>query len=233
VRKYPRQPIKDWPENERPRERLKRYGAESLSEAQLLSIIISSGSPGLRKSALDLAHGILQKFGSLKGIESASISELCQVEGIGETKAAQIKSALELGRRTVSEKHSLYGKRFSTSGDVANYYTPLLKDIKKEVFRIVMLNSQNGMMKDVTISEGSLTASIVHPREVFKPAIRESAASIILIHNHPSGDPAPSREDKSITKKLVSTGEIIGINVLDHIIIGADGYFSFCDERLI
>ncbi len=233
VKKYPRQAIKDWPENERPRERLIRYGAASLSEAQLLSIIISSGSSSIRKSALDLAMSLLKTFGNLQGLESASIAEIRAVAGVGETKATQIKSALELGKRIVSEKHALYGKNFSTSEDVSNYFMPQLKEMKKETFKIVLLDSQNCMMRDYTISEGSLNASIVHPREVFKPAIKDSAASIILLHNHPSGDPAPSSADKSITKQLVSTGEIIGISVIDHIIIGRKGYFSFCDSQLI
>lgn len=233
MRKYPRQPIKDWPVNERPRERLIRYGPEGLSEAQLLAIILGSGAASHGKSALDLARNLIETFGSLTGIACASITELCEVPGMGETKAAQVKGALELGKRFVSEKHTPYGGNFSTSAEVSGYFTPLLQDLKKEVFKIVLLDSQNCMMRDVNISEGSLTASIVHPREVFKPAIRESAAAIILVHNHPSGDPAPSREDKAITNKLVSTGEVVGIKVLDHIIIGKNGYFSFCDEMLI
>lgn len=233
VRKYPRQAIKDWPVSERPRERLMRYGPEGLSEAQLLSIILGSGASSHGKSAIDLARNLLETFGDLNGIASASVTELCSVPGMGNTKAAQIKGALELGRRFVSEKHAPYGSNFSTSAEVSGYFTPLLQDVKKELFKIVLLDSQNRMMGDVTISEGSLTASIVHPREVFKPAIRESAAAIILIHNHPSGDPAPSREDKAITNKLASTGEVVGIKVLDHIIIGRNGYFSFCDEMLL
>jgi DNA repair protein RadC len=233
VRKYPRQAIKDWPVNERPRERLIRYGPEQLSEAQLLSIILVSGASSHGKSALDLARNLIETFGDLNGIADASITELCAVPGMGNTKAVQIKGALELGRRFVSEKHTPYGSNFSTSAEVSQYFTPLLQDLKKEMFKIVLLDSQNCMMRDVTISEGSLTASIVHPREVFKPAIRESAAAIILVHNHPSGDPSPSREDKAITNKLASTGEVVGIKVLDHIIIGKNGYYSFCDEMLL
>jgi len=232
-KRYPKEPIKDWPENERPKERLIRYGAEALSEAQLLSIIINSGSSATKKSAVELSRNLIKKFGDLEGLESASITELCSIEGIGETKAVQIKSAMELGKRRVSEKHSPYGKAFSTSEEVSRYFTPMIGSLKKELFKILLLDSQNKMMKEVTISEGSLDSSIVHPREVFKPAIKDSAASIILMHNHPSGDPAPSRNDESITKKLVSTGEIMGIPVLDHIIIGKNGYFSFCDKQMI
>ncbi|MEE8483000.1 MAG: DNA repair protein RadC [Nitrospinota bacterium] len=233
MRKYPRQPIKDWPENERPRERLIRYGADGLSEAQLLSIILGSGSAAHGKSALDIARNLIEIFGNLQEIESASVVELCKVDGMGKTKAAQVKAALDLGKRMVSEDYSPYGRQFSTSEDVCNYFAPFLNNKKKEIFKIILLDSQNFMMRDVTISEGSLTASIVHPREVFKPAIKESAAAIILVHNHPSGDPKPSQEDKSITNKLVTTGEVVGINVLDHVIIGKKGHFSFCDEKLL
>ena len=225
--------MKDWPENERPKERLKRYGAESLSEAQLLSIIVGASTSSSRKTSMDISTNLLKVFGNLQGIEAASVSELVEVDGITESKALKLKGALELGKRVIAEKHSLYGKNFSTSEDVSKYFSPLMCNLTKEVFKIVLLNSQNRMMKDVTISEGSLTASVVHPREVFKPAIRESAASIILVHNHPSGDVEPSRNDKEITKKLVSSGEIIGIDVLDHIIVGKSTYFSFCDSNLI
>lgn len=233
VKRYPRQPIKEWPVNERPRERLIRYGPENLSEAQLISIIIGSGAASHGKSALELARNLLEKFGALYAIESASVAELCALPGMGETKAAQIKGALELGKRVVSEKHAIYGKTFSTSAEVAGYFTPHMQNLKKEVFKIVLMDSQNCMMRDIAISEGALNASIVHPREVFKPAIKESAASIILLHNHPSGDPEPSHEDKAITQKLVSTGEVVGIKVIDHIIIGKKGYFSFCDNMML
>jgi DNA repair protein RadC len=225
--------MKDWPETERPVERLKRYGAETLSEAQLLSIIIGASTASSKKTSMDLSTSLLKLYDNLQGLESASITELCSVNGINEPKAIQIKGALELGKRVVAEKHSVYGKVFSTSEDVSRYYIPLMQNLKKEVFKIVLLNSQNCMMKDVTVSEGSLNASIVHPREVFRPAIKESAASILLVHNHPSGTTEPSSNDKDITAKLVSTGEIIGISVLDHIIVGKGSHFSFCDENLI
>ena len=219
----------NWPENERPRERLKRYGADGLSEAQLLSIIIGPVRGG-KLTSMDLATALLKRFDNLQGIEAASVAELCEQEGVGEGRALQIKSALELGRRVASENHSLYGKPFSSSEEVSAYFIPLMGKMKKEVFKAVLLDSQNRMMKDVTISEGSLNASIVHPREVFKPAIRESAAAVILVHNHPSGDPTPSRNDIDITEKLVDSGRLIGIEVLDHIIIGSGKHYSFCDE---
>jgi DNA repair protein RadC len=232
VRKYPKQAIKNWPVNERPRERLVRYGADGLSDAHLLSI--GTGSAQRGKTALDLARSLLEKFENLGEIGSAGIAELCGVTGMTEVKALQVKSALELGRRTVAEMTKQpHGKPFSTSGEIYRYYSPFMSDLKKEIFKIILLDSQNAMMRDLLVSEGALDKSIVHPREVFKPAIRESAASIILMHNHPSGDPAPSKNDISITEKLSATGEVVGIKVLDHIIIGKKGYYSFCDEMLL
>lgn len=232
MRRYAKQTVKEWPVTERPSVRLIRYGAEGLSDAQLLSILLGAEERGASKSAFDAARDLIKKFGSLEGLEGASVAELAH-EGLDEPAAMRVKGGLELGKRMVAEKHSPYGKAFATSKEVSAYFSPLLKNLKKEVFKIVLLDSQNTMMRDVTISEGSLDKSIVHPREVFKPAIRESAAAIILVHNHPSGDPDPSGNDKAITEKLISAGEIIGIRVLDHIIIGKRGYFSFCDKLLI
>ena len=232
--KYPKQAIKNWPVNERPRERLARYGAEGLSEAQLISIVIGTGSAQFGKSALDIARSLLEKFGTLEEIGQAGTTELCEVVGVTEVKAIQLRSSLELGRRMMAEMmRPSAGKPFSTSGEIYDYFAPSMCALKKEIFKIILLDSQNTMTRDITISEGALDKSIVHPREVFKPAIRESAAAIILMHNHPSGDPAPSKNDKSITEKLVSTGEVVGIKVLDHIILGKKGYFSFCDEMLL
>jgi DNA repair protein RadC len=234
VARYPKQAIKNWPVNERPRERLARYGADGLSDAQLVSIVIGTGSAQKGKTALDLARSLLEKFGSLGEIGAAGTAELCEVTGMTEVKALQVKSALELGRRTMAEIiQQPHGKAFSTSNEIYKYFSPFMIDLKKEIFKIILLDSQNAMMRDITVSEGALDRSIVHPREVFKPAIRESAAAIILMHNHPSGDPAPSKNDKSITEKLSATGEVVGIKVLDHIIIGKKGYFSFCDELLL
>ncbi len=232
TRSYPRQPAKAWPVTERPATRLLRYGADGLSEAQLISLIIGQDDTVPGKTTFDLACGLIKKFGTLEAIESAAVAELVR-EGLEEWQAMALKGGLELGKRMVAERHAPYGKAFSTSAEVAKYFVPLLRNLKKEVFKIVLLDSQNTMMRDVTVSEGSLDRSIVHPREVFKPAIRESAAAIILIHNHPSGDPEPSNNDKAITEKLAATGEVVGISVLDHIIIGKKGYFSFCDALLL
>ncbi len=221
--------VKDWPEDERPRERLLKYGVEGLSDAQLLAIIIKMGKPGC--SALDIALELLAKFGNLAGIEQAGIQEICEVPGIGEAKAAEIKAAIELGRRR--QKPSIAGASFCSSGDVVAYYRPRMKDLKKEMFRCALLDTKNKIIRDEVVSVGSLTASIVHPRDTFKAAIRESAAAIIFIHNHPSGDTRPSQEDILLTRRLVQAGEVIGIQVLDHIIVGDGGHFSFRDNGMI
>jgi len=225
--------IHEWPEEERPREMLLKKGPENLSQAQLLAIILRTGSEG--KSALELAMDVLSHFGELSEIASASIYELCKIKGIGYAKAIQIKAAIEIGKRAMG-RPLRNNKRIKNSKDVYEiclHYLPHFKGLKKEVFRVLMLDSKNRIFAESVISQGSLTSSIVHPREVFTPAIRNSAASVIFLHNHPSGDPAPSPDDIEITRRLVKAGEIIGIKVLDHIIIGDEGYVSFADNRLI
>lgn len=224
--------IKHWPEDERPRERLVKYGGDKLSDAHLLGILIGSGDPGSNKNAIDLSREILKTFGDLDRLDTASINELCKVKGIGLAKAAQIKAAMELGKRMASLSPGAQSK-MQCSKDFVKFYSPFLKNLKKEVVKAALLNPKLKLIKDITISEGSLNASIVHPREVMIAAIKESAASIVLIHNHPSGDPTPSQADIEITHRLSKTGEIIGIKLLDHIIIGSQGFYSFADEGLI
>ena len=228
----PRKTVKHWPEDERPRERLLKYGADALSDAQLLAIIIRNGRDG--RSAVDLGMELLEKFGSLVGIAQAGVNEFRGkngVKGIGPAKIAEIKAAIELGRR--HQKPSLAGASFCSSGDVISYYQPRMKDLKKEVFRCALLDTKNKIIRDEVVSIGSLTASLVHPRETFKAAIRESAAAVIFIHNHPSGDIKPSQEDILLTRRLVQAGEVLGIQVLDHIIIGDGCHFSFRDNGMI
>lgn len=221
--------VKHWPEDERPRERLVAHGPASLSDAQLLAIIIRNGRAG--RSAVDLGRELLERFGSLAGIEQAGIKEICAVPGIGPAKAAELKAAIELGRRY--QKPSLAGASFCSSGDIAAYYRPRMKDLKKEMFRCALLDTKNKLIREEVISVGSLSASIVHPRDAFKPAVRESAAAVIFIHNHPSGDIKPSQEDILLTRRLVQAGEVLGIQVLDHIIIGDGEHFSFRDNGMI
>ncbi len=228
---YPEK-IKDWPEDERPRERLIKFGPSTLSDSQLLAIILRTGDSSQGISVVDLARNLLSTFGSLRNLENASVSEICAIKGIGFAKAAELKACLEIGKRFVAESN-VSNIKFRASEDVFNYYFPHMKNLKKEYFKLLLLDNKHKIIKDLTISEGSLTASIVHPREVFNPAIRESAAAVIFIHNHPSGDPAPSQEDKDLTQRLIKASEYIGIKVLDHIIIGDKEYFSFVDHKMI
>jgi DNA repair protein RadC len=226
--------IKEWPEDERPRERLMKFGAEALSEAQLLAIVLATGEASSGRSALDLAMDLVQTYDGLRGLDAASIAELCQIKGIGPAKATTIKAALELGKRLSGEPTQRHLKVTSPQ-DLVNYFQPRLQHLRKEVFKAVLLNTKHQMLKDVTVSEGSLSASLVHPREAFLPAIKESAAAVIFLHNHPSGDPTPSSEDKELTLRLAEVGQLVGISVLDHIIIGSGspGYISFRDAGLL
>ncbi|MGB9715891.1 MAG: RadC family protein [Thermodesulfovibrionales bacterium] len=222
--------IKDWPEGERPRERLLKYGVSNLTDAQLLAIILRTGGGG--KSAIDLAIEILDTFKNLKNIETASPIEFMHIKGMGKAKVAQIKAALELGRRLIEEPN-IKGPAFCSSSDVYVYFSPRFKNLKKEVFWCAMLDAKNRIIHDCRVSEGTLTNSLIHPREAFREAIKESAASVIFVHNHPSGDPNPSREDILITERLVSAGEVIGIKVLDHLIIGEGKYTSMMERGYI
>ncbi len=225
----PKKSVKHWPEEERPRERFMLHGPGSLSDAQLLAIIIRNGRSG--RTAVDLGRDLLETFGSLAGVQQAAIREICGVKGIGPAKAVEIKAAIELGRRY--QKPHLVGASFCSSHDVAAYYRPRMKDLKQETFRCVLLDIRNKIIREEMVSVGSLSAAIVHPRDSFKSAVRESAAAVIFIHNHPSSDVKPSQEDMLLTKRLVQSGEVLGIQVLDHIIIGDTGHFSFKDSGMI
>ena len=176
-----------------------------------------------------MANHLLRQFGGLAALKQVSVSELCSVNGIGPAKAAQILASLELGRRSLAEPLNL-GLQALSSRDIYHHYHPLLRDMKRELFKLLMFDGKNRLIKEMTISTGSLSLNIVHPREVFKPAVRESASSVILLHNHPSGDPTPSPEDRELTRRLVKAGRIMGIKVLDHIVIGDGRYFSFADQ---
>lgn len=219
--------IKDIPADMRPREKLLRYGPGILSTQELLAIIIRTGSRDA--NAIQLAESILYLFKDLRGINNAGIEELCQAaQGVGEAKAAQIKAALELGRRLNQQDSEVV--RIKSPQDVAAWVMEDLRYLQHEQFRILLLNTKNVIIACEEVSRGSLNSSIVHPREVFARAIKRSAAAIILIHNHPSGDPTPSQEDINITRRLVEVGRLVGIEVLDHLIIG-DGVFSSLKEK--
>lgn len=219
--------IKELPVEERPRERLHNCGAQALTTAELIAILIRVGNG--KRSAVSLGEFLLAEFGSIKGVASASLEQLAAVKGIGDAKAAQIKAAIEFGNRlalfTDDARPSIGGPR-----DVANLLMPDLRHQKKEHLKSLLLSTKNKVLAIKTVSIGDLTSSIVHPREVFKDAVLASAASIIVAHNHPSGDPTPSGEDVSVTKRLIQAGEILGIDLLDHIVIG-DGTFVSLKER--
>jgi len=222
--------VKDWPENERPRERLLKYGAESLSDAQLLAIILRTGSG--EKGVMGLSMSLLESFKTLRNIDAASLSELSSMKGLGTAKIAQIKAAFELGKRLMGE--STDGKPvFSSSHTLYSYFAPRFKNLKKEIFISVLLDAKNRLLREHKISEGTLTNSLIHPREAFKEAVKESAASVIFVHNHPSGDPEPSKDDITITERLKNAGNIIGIQVLDHVIIGDGKYVSLKEKGVL
>jgi DNA repair protein RadC len=226
------QTIKDWPEEDRPREKLLTKGAHALSEAELLAIILRNGDAVTGKSALDHGRALLLEFGGLKGIEEAAAGELARIKGIGPAKVAQIKACLEIARRVGSQKWET-GAPLRSAEDVYHHFRENLGREMRELFYVVLLNNKNRKIREVRISEGSLTASLVHPREVFRPVIRESAAGVIFVHNHPSGDPAPSPEDVDITRRLKEVGEVMGVRVLDHVVIGHDRFFSFNDKGML
>lgn len=216
-----------WPPDERPRERLVRYGPETLTDGQLLAILLGTGFEGA--TALDVGVALLERYAGLSGLSRRGVREFCAVPGVGPAKAALIKAALEVGKRATAAPLTT-GQRVTSSEDVFRHYRPLMRDLRREVFKVVLLDGKNAIIRDVTVSEGSLTLSIVHPREAFVPAVKESAAAVIFVHNHPSGDPEASPEDRALTRRLVSAGEIIGIRVLDHVIIGDRQYVSFADQ---
>lgn len=225
-------PIKQWPADERPREKLLAQGAEKLTDAELLALIIRTGDSSSKNSAVDLARDLLSRFGSLRQLSAASIDELCQQPGIGPAKAAEIQALFQIARR-FSDTRLQPGQAYRSSKDAFQHFHERLCDYRKEVFLALLLDSKNRLIREVQISEGSLNASIVHPREVFAPVLRESAAAILFIHNHPSGDPTPSREDIEITGRLKQVGELMGVRVLDHIIIGKGDYVSLADRGLL
>ena len=219
--------IKDLPEEERPRERLVKYGPEVLSNAELLAIILRVGTP--EYSAIGLAEHILGRFGGLKGVATASVEQLSEIKGLGTAKGAQIKAMVELGKRlaaSVGEARQVIRE----PRDAAEIVMPYLRDEPQEHFKGIFLNTRNEVTKVLSISIGSLDASLISPRELFRSAISLNSASVVVAHNHPSGDPTPSRDDIAVTKRLCQAGELVGIELLDHIIVG-DGRWVSLKER--
>jgi DNA repair protein RadC len=212
---------------ERPRERLLAKGPEGLTDGQLLAILLRTGRK--RETAVEVAMELLKRYGGIEGLSHLATAELCRVKGIGPAKAAQIKAALELGRRSLSQPLSI-GSPIRSSREVYLQYYPLLRHLRKELFKVLLLDTKNRLVRDMTVSEGALAINVVHPREVFNPAVRDSAAGVLLLHNHPSGDPTPSAEDRALTDRIVAAGRLLGIRVLDHLVIGDGRYVSFADQ---
>jgi len=221
--------IHDLPAEERPRERLVQFGEQALSIQELLQLILGRGIAG--ESVIITAQKLLSHFGNLQKLSEANIEELSSIKGIGLAKATQIKAAFEIGRRISTQTPSYKSKELTDPKKVYQLIKSKLKDYTREHFYIIVLNSRNWSVAEVSI--GSLNASIVHPREVFTEAIKNKAASVIFVHNHPSGNPEPSEDDLVLTKKLVESGKILGIEIFDHIIIVKNGFFSFKNKGLV
>lgn len=221
--------IHDLPKEERPRERLVKFGEQALSAQELLQLILGRGIAG--ESVVITAQKLLSQFGSLQKLAEASIEELSSIKGIGLAKASQIKAVFEIGRRLSTQTTPYKSKELTNPEKVYRLIKSKLKDYHKEHFYIIPIDSRNWSIAEVSV--GSLNASIVHPREVFAEAIKNRAASVIFVHNHPSGDPEPSEDDLAITKRLVEAGKILGIEVADHIIIVKTGFISFKEKKLL
>jgi DNA repair protein RadC len=216
--------VHDLPVNERPRERLLRLGSEALSAQEVLALILGRGVKG--ESVIDTSQKLIKRFRSLKGVANASVEELTQTKGIGPAKATQIKAALELSKRLEADSGDRPKPVVKSPDDVAAEVRRQLKGKTKEHFVVLCLDTRNRLIGSRLVSIGSLDTSIVHPREVFREAVSSCAASVIFAHNHPSGDPEPSKEDIELTKRLAKAGEIMGIDVLDHIIVCDESHLS-------
>jgi len=227
---YPNR-ITDWPEEERPRERLLHCGPDALSEAELLAIILRVGAG--RTTAVDLARQLISRFNGLRGLDAAPVAALREVKGMGDAKACQIKAALELAKRFSQQRWNRQEVRVQNSEEVYRYLHLRLRDLSREVFQVLFLTTRHDIITDRILFEGSLTESVVSPREIIAAALQDAAAAVILVHNHPSGDPHPSSEDKKVTEKIILACRPFDLTVLDHLIIGRDSYFSFADQGLI
>lgn len=220
--------IREIAHEERPRERLLAVGAKKLANAELLAIILRTGRPGA--SAIQVAHELLRSTDGLRGLADASLEELSEIPGIGIAKAVQLKASFELGRRVAARRH--YQTQILSPQDAAGLLLEETRLATVEHFYVILLNTKNNVLAVELVSVGGLDVSLAHPREVFKPAIRRSASSIILAHNHPSGEPTPSPEDIEISKRLAESGKLLGIPVLDHLILGDGKYVSLREQGL-
>lgn len=222
--------IKEMPLEERPREKLIKYGAERLSDAELIALIIRIGNR--ERTAVELSQDILNNYGGLKSLNTLSIAEMTEINGVGQVKAVQLKAVIELGKRLISlgwdNKDVIRSPQ-----DVAVLLMPEMRFLTQEVFKLILLDIKNQVIATPVVSKGGLASSIVHPREVFREAIKYSSAAMILVHNHPSGVPDPSKDDINITRRLIEAGKIMGIDILDHIIIGNGVFVSMKEKEII
>ena len=230
TRKIYENAIANWPEEERPREKLLQRGAAQLTNAELVAILLRIGVKG--KSAVDLARSILQQVGSLRALEQWETEELCKLHGLNLAKVAQIKAAIELGKRILAEEKRTFGQVYS-SQQVFEYLHPRMRDLNREEFKAIYLNARNQIVEEKPISTGTLTSSAIYPREIMSQAYRVGAAAVVFAHNHPSGATTPSTEDRRVTRELVVAGEAIQISVVDHLIVGEKDYYSFADDGYI
>jgi len=216
--------------HDRPREKLQRLGAGALGDNELVAIVLGNGQA--KASALDLANALLATTGGVDGLARARTDELTRVQGIGAARAAQVLAAVELGRRTLT-RADRYRVQVTSPRTVAELLLPLYGNRPVEQFGVVLLDTKHRIMRTTVVTVGTLDASIVHPREIFREAAAAGAAAIVVFHNHPSGDPAPSKEDVALTHRLIAAGVLMGIDVIDHVILGNVRYCSMKEERYI
>jgi len=228
-KEYPRA-IRNWPQEDRPREKLLKNGEHSLSNAELLAILIRTGTAG--KSAIDLGRDLLNKFKSLRSMSGVDASEFKEIIGLKDAKIAQIKAAVELGRRMMSEEKTFHGV-VKSSADVVDFLMPLMRDLKKELFKILLLDKGNHVFEVIDIETGTVDRVNPSVRNVLMTALKYQSPSMIVAHNHPSGNVEPSEADKRLTKDLVKAALAMELRIFDHVIIGENSYFSFADEGLI
>ncbi len=221
--------ICQWPLNDRPRERLAKYGVESLSDSELLAILVRTGGQGF--SAVDLGRRIVRQFGTFREMGESADERWLDIPGIGPAKIAQIRAAIEIGRRYRENQISTETRKVSSSEDIARLLMPRMRDLKREIFKVVYLNASNHVIDIVDEAKGTVNFATPIVREIMHAALRRHAVSIICAHNHPSGEPSPSREDQQFTRKIIDAGKLMHVRVLDHIIIGNDCYYSFADQK--
>ena len=221
--------IRDLPQEERPRERLRNYGPSSLSNAELLAIILRTGTQS--ESVLNLSTRLMSQFGGLSGLARASYEELCSVYGFGEAKTAQVMAAFELSKRAMSLQEN-ERPIINSPRDVANLLQGEMAFLEQEHIRVLLLNTRNRVQSIHEVYKGSVNSAVIRAGEVFRDAVRSNASAIILVHNHPSGDPAPSGEDVQITRQILDAGKLLDIEVLDHVILAQRGFVSLKEKKL-